>query len=179
MEWVRNEARVLGRGGGTYEGKILGQRRGLKNPWAGEEDGFLVHSQNGLNGLILNWCIGGCWFTPAQKKGHTLDASQSLMSSSTRTFGCRCMCVSQNVFTSWSTCLEEPFLFLVCYGHCFLWRTIHYNTIPGPLESTNILKLTYFIIQHTQAQLLLRGDMGNCRGIQFSWISNIFQHVMN
>jgi len=18
-----------------------------------------------LNGLILNWCIGGCWFTPA------------------------------------------------------------------------------------------------------------------
>ncbi len=25
----------------------------------------LVHPQNGLNGLILNWCIGGCWFTPA------------------------------------------------------------------------------------------------------------------
>jgi hypothetical protein len=32
--------------------------------WAGE-DVFLVHPQNGLNGLILNWCIGGCWFTPA------------------------------------------------------------------------------------------------------------------
>jgi hypothetical protein len=28
----------------------------------GRED---VHPQNGLNGLILNWCIGGCWFTPA------------------------------------------------------------------------------------------------------------------
>jgi hypothetical protein len=25
----------------------------------------LVHPQNGFNGLILNWCIGGCWFTPA------------------------------------------------------------------------------------------------------------------
>jgi hypothetical protein len=43
----------------------LGQRRGLKNPWARQEDVFLVHPQNGLNGLILNWCIGGCCFTPA------------------------------------------------------------------------------------------------------------------
>jgi hypothetical protein len=25
----------------------------------------LVHPQNGLNSLILSWCIGGCWFTPA------------------------------------------------------------------------------------------------------------------
>jgi hypothetical protein len=30
----------------------------------GRED---VHLQNRLNGLILNWCIGGCWFTPASK----------------------------------------------------------------------------------------------------------------
>ncbi len=30
-----------------------------------EKDVFLVHPQNGLNGLILNLCIGGCWFTPA------------------------------------------------------------------------------------------------------------------
>jgi len=29
----------------------------------GRED---VHPQNGLNELILNWCIGGCWFTPAK-----------------------------------------------------------------------------------------------------------------
>jgi len=43
----------------------LGQRRGLKNPWARQENVFLVHPQNGLNGLILNWCIGGCCFTPA------------------------------------------------------------------------------------------------------------------
>jgi len=68
---VGNEVREVG-GGGKYEGggsrckgKILGQGRGLKNPWAGEEDVFLVHPQNGLNGLILNWCIGGCWFTAA------------------------------------------------------------------------------------------------------------------
>jgi hypothetical protein len=43
----------------------LGQRRGLKNPWARQEDVFLVHPQNGLNGLILNWCIGGYYFTAA------------------------------------------------------------------------------------------------------------------
>jgi hypothetical protein len=22
---------------------------------------------NGQNGLILNWCTGGCWFTPADE----------------------------------------------------------------------------------------------------------------
>jgi hypothetical protein len=48
---------------------------------------------------------------------------------------------------------------------CFLLRTIHYNTIFGPLERTNLPKLTYFTMQHTQAQLLLRVDMGNCRPI--------------
>ncbi len=47
----------------------MGQRRGLKNPWARQEDVFLVHPQNGLNGLILNWCIGACCFTPA----HNMD----------------------------------------------------------------------------------------------------------
>jgi hypothetical protein len=48
----------------------LGQKKGLKNPWAGEEDGFLVHPQNCLNDLILNWCIGDCWFTPAKPLGY-------------------------------------------------------------------------------------------------------------
>jgi hypothetical protein len=47
---------------------MLGQRKGLKNPWVREEDVFLVHPQNGLNNLIRNWCIGGCWFIPAIKK---------------------------------------------------------------------------------------------------------------
>jgi len=45
----------------------LGQRRGLKNPWARQEDVFFVHPQNSLNGLILNWCIGGCCFTLASE----------------------------------------------------------------------------------------------------------------
>jgi hypothetical protein len=35
------------------------QRTGLKNPWM-----FLIDPQNSLNGLIVNWGIGGCWFTP-------------------------------------------------------------------------------------------------------------------
>jgi hypothetical protein len=44
----------------------LGQRRGEKKKiHAGREDGIFVYPQNGFNGLILNWCIGGCWFTPA------------------------------------------------------------------------------------------------------------------
>ncbi len=50
----------------------MGQRRWLKKPWAGEEENknallgcVGVQPQNGLNGLILNWCTGGCWFTPA------------------------------------------------------------------------------------------------------------------
>ncbi len=47
----------------------MGQIRGLKIPWAREEDVFLVHHQNSLNGLILNWCIDGCWFTPALNSG--------------------------------------------------------------------------------------------------------------
>jgi hypothetical protein len=48
--------------------KILGQRRDV-----GREDEIFVHPQNGFNGLILNWCIGGCWFTPAGG-GYLLDA---------------------------------------------------------------------------------------------------------
>ncbi len=53
-------------GEGRWEGKILPQKRELKNPCAGEEDVFLFHPQNGLNGFILHWCISGWWFTPAQ-----------------------------------------------------------------------------------------------------------------
>jgi hypothetical protein len=60
---------VVGRtgevGGGRGGGRTLGQRRGEKKKThqvkkkntSGRED---VHPQNGLNGLILNWCIGGC-----------------------------------------------------------------------------------------------------------------------
>jgi hypothetical protein len=40
-----------------------GKEEVKKKTPTGRED---VHPQNGLNGLILNWCIGGCWFTPAQ-----------------------------------------------------------------------------------------------------------------
>jgi hypothetical protein len=61
---------------GREEGKTLGQRRGLKKPWAEEDKNknallgcAWVHPQNGLNGLILNWCTGGCWFTLASDDG--------------------------------------------------------------------------------------------------------------
>ncbi len=42
------------------------EKRWEKNIYAGKEDGIFIHPENGLNGLICNWCIGGCWFTPAQ-----------------------------------------------------------------------------------------------------------------
>ncbi len=64
---------MVGRGGGRWYvggGKILGQRRGGKKKInAGKKDGIFVHPLNGFNGLILNWCIGGCWFTPAIRLG--------------------------------------------------------------------------------------------------------------
>jgi hypothetical protein len=47
--------------------KFWGWKGGWKILGAGEEDVFLAHPQNGLNGLILNWCTGGSWFTPAYK----------------------------------------------------------------------------------------------------------------
>jgi hypothetical protein len=43
---------------------------GKKYIYLGREDVVLVHPQNGFNGLILNWCIGGCWFTPASVAYH-------------------------------------------------------------------------------------------------------------
>ncbi len=48
------------------EGENFGaEKRWKKKIHAGREDGIFVHPQNGFNGLILNSCIGGCWFTPA------------------------------------------------------------------------------------------------------------------
>jgi len=43
------------------------EKKPKKNNNFGQGDVFLVHPENSFNGLILNWCIGGCWFTPAQK----------------------------------------------------------------------------------------------------------------
>jgi len=44
------------------------EKRWKKYTYVGREDGIFVHLKNGLNGLIRNWCIGGCWFTPAHIK---------------------------------------------------------------------------------------------------------------
>jgi hypothetical protein len=46
-------------GGGR---EFWGREEVKKNILTGRED---VHPQNGLNKFIFNWCIGGCWFTPA------------------------------------------------------------------------------------------------------------------
>jgi hypothetical protein len=42
------------------------EKRWKKYIYVGREDGIFVHPENGLNGLIRNWCIGGCCFTLAQ-----------------------------------------------------------------------------------------------------------------
>jgi hypothetical protein len=44
------------------------EKRWKKYIYLGREDGIFVHPENGLNGLIRNWCIGGCWFTPAHRR---------------------------------------------------------------------------------------------------------------
>jgi hypothetical protein len=41
------------------------EKRWKKYIYVGREDGIFIHPENGLNGLIRNWCIGRCWFTPA------------------------------------------------------------------------------------------------------------------
>jgi hypothetical protein len=41
------------------------EKRWKEKNYEGKEDGIFVHLENGLNGFICNWCIGGCWFTPA------------------------------------------------------------------------------------------------------------------
>jgi hypothetical protein len=43
----------------------LGKRRGEEKKPCGQGGWIFVHPQNSFNGLILNWCIGGYWFTPA------------------------------------------------------------------------------------------------------------------
>ncbi len=45
----------------------MGQRRGEKKKHLGQGG---CYPQNGLNRLILNWCIGGCWFTPTVEFGY-------------------------------------------------------------------------------------------------------------
>jgi len=51
---------VVGRRGESFGA----ERRWKKKIHADREDGIFVHPQNGFKGLFLNWCIGGCWFTP-------------------------------------------------------------------------------------------------------------------
>jgi len=58
---------VVGRRGevGRRRENFGAEKRWKKKKHAGNEDGIFVHPQNGFNRLILNWCIGGCWFIPA------------------------------------------------------------------------------------------------------------------
>jgi hypothetical protein len=49
------------RGGREVGGKFWGREEvEKKKKNSGREDGIFVHPENGLNGLIRNWCIGGC-----------------------------------------------------------------------------------------------------------------------
>ncbi len=48
--------------GREFQGKGPAAKEVKKKTPTGRED---VHPQNRSNRLILNWCIGGCWFTPA------------------------------------------------------------------------------------------------------------------
>jgi len=45
----------------------LGAEKRAEKTQGRGSDVFWVHPQNNLNSLILNWCTGGCWFTPVPK----------------------------------------------------------------------------------------------------------------
>jgi hypothetical protein len=47
---------VVGRRGENFGAEKRWEKKSMR---AGRM-GFFVHPQNGFNGLILNWCIGGC-----------------------------------------------------------------------------------------------------------------------
>jgi hypothetical protein len=52
-------------GGGREVVGRRGENFGVEKRWKkkknpGREDGIFIHPENGLNGLIRNWCIGGC-----------------------------------------------------------------------------------------------------------------------
>jgi hypothetical protein len=61
-------------GGGR---EFRGREEVKKKISTGRED---VHPQNRLNRLILNWCIGGCWFTPAPLIPESLTVITSIPS---------------------------------------------------------------------------------------------------
>ncbi len=46
---------MVGRRGGNF-----GVEKRWKKINPGREHGIFVHPENDLNGLIHNWCIGGC-----------------------------------------------------------------------------------------------------------------------
>jgi hypothetical protein len=57
-------------GGREVGGKNFGVEKRMEKPKTLGRGGYVFgSSQNDLNGLILNWCIGGCWFTPANSQG--------------------------------------------------------------------------------------------------------------
>ncbi len=62
---------MVGRRGGNFGA----EKTWKKKSHAGREDGIFVHPLNGFNGLILNWCIGGCWFTPASHNRLPMDSA--------------------------------------------------------------------------------------------------------
>jgi hypothetical protein len=80
-------------------GKKFGAEKRLKkiNNF-GQGDVFLVHPENSFNGLIPNWCNGGCWFTPASFRqlsiGDHLSKAQSIKPEAFKVLLVRIVCVS-------------------------------------------------------------------------------------
>jgi len=56
--------------------KLWGKEEVEKTKNFGQGKVFLVHPQNGLNIFILNWCISGCWFIPAEITTFSLTFEQ-------------------------------------------------------------------------------------------------------
>jgi hypothetical protein len=67
------------------------EKRWKKKKHADKEDGIFVHPQNVFNGLILNWCIGGCWFTPAYAHEAEMSVESHVLAQFSTNAGVECI----------------------------------------------------------------------------------------
>ncbi len=74
MEWGQNEVRYVGRREKLWGGEKVEKTKNLRQGRM-----FLVHPQNNLNGLILNRCTSGYWFTSVYVNQHCSTVAQPFL----------------------------------------------------------------------------------------------------
>ncbi len=135
-----------------YEGKILGQRRGLKNPWAGEEDGVFGSSPKQLERphpeLVHWWLLVHSNPVKALRENERGDITQFTTKIGGKTsLGSQLFCFLKfhSQLSIWWPIM--PFLTL----NCLTWQITlmycaHPNSSQAPHQAKTALYLTHSII---------------------------------